>query len=140
MTRTILKVQYEYPFEVIGIVSSIKDYRLCHCINKTLLMNFARADDLMMVMNKQGDDTSFSIFKDEEGEPEQFILIGNKGSNAWFFPEIKNVDYLFIVKNPGSGFDAGLVIKRLRITEVITGAYPIAYEKFKSRENLLYLS
>jgi hypothetical protein len=140
MSRTILKVQYEYPFEVFGIVSSIKDYRLCHCINKALLMSFSRADDLTMVMNKQGDDTSFSLFKDDDGEPETFILIGNKGSNAWFFPEIKNVDYLFIVRNPGSGFDSAQLLKKLRIPEVISGAYPIEYEKFKSRENLLYLS
>jgi len=140
MARSVLKIQYEYPFEVIGIVSGVKDYRLCHCINKELQMNFTRQDDLSMAMNRQGDETSFSLYSDEELEPEKYLLIGNKGSNAWFFPEIRNVDYLLIARDPGTWFDPEEMIKKLRVLQVISGAYEIGYEKLKSKENLLYLS
>jgi len=140
MSRSVLKIRYEYPFEVIGIVSGAKDYRLCHCINKELKMNFCRVNDLQMVMNRQGDETSFSFFKDENQEPEKFMLIGNKGSNAWFFPEIKNVDYLFVACDPGNWFDMDEMLQRLRKLEVIGGAYEITYDRLKSKENLLFLN
>ena len=140
MAKSVLKVQYEYPFEVIGIVSGVKDYRLCHCINTEMKMNFSRNDDLNMVMNKQGDDAFFSYFADTSQETERYLIIGNKGSNAWFFPEIKNVDYLFIAQDPGSWFDRDETLRKLRKLAVVSGAYPIAYDKLKSKENLLYLS
>jgi hypothetical protein len=140
MAKSVLKVRYEYPFEVIGIVSGVKDYRLCHFINSELKMSFCKMEDLSMVMNKQGDDAFFSYYTDISQETERFMMITNKGSNAWFFPEIKNIDFLLIAQDPGSWFDAQEMLRKLRTLSVVSGAYPIDYEKLKSKENLLYLS
>lgn len=140
MAKSVLKIQYEYPFEVIGIISTVKDYRLCHSLNTSLQMNFKREHDLSIVMNRQGDDAFFSLFTDNTSDGEKHLLIVNKGSNSWFFSEIKNVDYLYIVKDPGRWFVLDDMISRLRQIEVIGGAYPIPLQSIKSKENLLFLN
>lgn len=140
MGKSVLKIKYEFPFIVFGIVTGVKDYRLCHFINKTLQMNFVRMDDLHMVINKQGDEAIFTYFSDDTYSPEKHLIIVNKGNQTWFFPEIKNVDYLYIVHQPDKGFNEDEMLMKLRQPEIINGAYPIDYEKLKSKDNLLYLS
>lgn len=140
MAKSILRIHYEYPFEVIGIVSSAKEYRLCHLLNKKLEKNFVRVDDLSMVLNKQGDDALFCMFVHTEDPAEKHILVGNRGNNAWFFPEIKNVDYLLIVRDPGSWFDIEETLRQVRSIEIVNGAYSIEFAKLKSKENLLFLN
>ncbi len=139
MAKSVLRIQYEYPFEVVGIASSVREYRLCHHLNRVMRLNLIRREDLEIILNKQGDDARFILFEQEAEEDEKVMLIGNKGNKAWFFPEIRNVDYLLVFHEPGSLFEKPAILKQLREIEVITGAYDIDFEKLKSKENLLYL-
>ena len=139
MAKSVLRIQYEYPFEVVGIASSVREYRLCHHLNRTLRLNLNRQEDLEITLNRQGDDARFCLFEQEAEDDDKVMLIGNKGNNAWFFPEIRNVDYLLVYLEPGSLFDKTEILRQLREIEVITGAYDIDFEKLKSKENLLYL-
>lgn len=140
MTKSILRVQYEYPFEVAGIVSSAKDYRLCHFLNKELHRNFKREDDRAIIINKQGDSSYFAEFSDDSTSPERHYLLSNKGNNNWFFPEIKNVDYIYIVHWPDKLFVMEDLLVNLRQFEIINAAYQIDFDKYKSKDNLLFLS
>lgn len=140
MAKSVLKIKYEFPFVVFGIISGVKDYRFCHYINKSLQMNFMRMEDLRMVINRQGDEAIFSYFTDETFQPERHFIMVNRGNQTWFFPEIKNVDYLYIIHQPDSRFNEEEMLFKLRQPEVINGAYPIDYEKIKSKDNLLFLS
>ena len=103
-------------------------------------MNFRREEDLNLVINKQGDVSFFTMFTDETSETQKHILLMNKGNNNWFFPEIKNVDYLYIVQGPDKWFNLEELLGQLRQVEVINGAYPIAYDKLKSKDNLLFIN
>lgn len=79
---------------MIAITTSLKDYRICYHINKCLNFNFTRVDDLKLDSGNYGNEMLFSFYNYSwENTETDFYFIGNKGTEGYLVPEMREADY-----------------------------------------------
>jgi hypothetical protein len=140
LTKKVLKFEIDLDFVLIAINTPLKDYRVCHFINKHLNFELRKQPDLGIdIYQGTTEPAFFSIYHYQwETTETDFYFIANKGSEGLLIPEMREVDYFFMIKNFIDDADLNHIISQLnRIPEIIA-AVKIDPKKIKSRENLLF--
>ena len=77
MTKLILDIEYEYDFQLFGIVSSVRDYKLAWWLNKELRLDLKKADEIDLFSDKKQKECwlSYYVF---DTEMYDFTFIKNK--------------------------------------------------------------
>ncbi|MBN4081732.1 IPExxxVDY family protein [bacterium AH-315-C07] len=137
MSRKLLQLDYNYDFDLIGIVSSARIYKLCWDINNVLRFNLERIDDLQLTHTKLKIDTTFAryIQKNENDEELSDFLVANKSSAGLLIPERKEADY-FLVLN--TEYDVKDVSNKLKSLSSVQTVFTLDVSKLKSKENLVF--
>jgi hypothetical protein len=139
LNRKFLKFEIDLDFVLIAVTTSLKDYRICYFINKSLNFNFTRAADLEVDINQADVPVFFSLFKyNWEASETDFYFIANKGSDGYLIPEMKKADYFLMIKNYIDETDLDALVSALNRIPEIVAAVKIDPKKIKSRENLLF--
>ncbi len=129
-----LEVEEDVAFSLFGFVSGHKASKLCFFLNQVASFDFERVADLKLPDFNPKSETSFSkfAFHDEENHLD-FYLIANKEMGVILFSELKQFDYLLIVRGGLEFFD-GLNFARegMKINGVQLIA-PIDAEKIKTK-------
>ncbi len=138
-----LQVDYQYDFELLGLVSKVKEYKLAWSLNRTLGLNLAKSSDL--VINFLKDQTiviSNFIFQSSHST---FRLLKNEGwsdesgeEKTFFLPEISDIDYLLMVTTKSDDFDFDHLIKTISITQHIESVSSIRVHSLEHKENLIF--
>ncbi len=138
MSKKILRVDYNFDISVIGISSSVRDYRLCWFINNALPLRFNRIDDLL-IYSDFGEESYHSCFKFSMLNSEtDLYLLSNKSGNSYIIPESKQTDFFIISTEILSDEDQKDFIQLLNKIEIVQSSYPIDPYSLKSKENLLF--
>jgi hypothetical protein len=139
LNRKVLKFEIDLDFVLIAVTTSLKDYRICYYINKCLNFNFTRIDDLALDSHVNGALMLFSLYHYVwESTETDFYFIGNKGSDGYLVPEMREADYFIMIKNYIDDDDLENMISALNKIPEIVAAVKIDPKKIKSRENLLF--
>jgi len=139
LNRKFLKFEIDFDFVLIAITTSLKDYRVCYLINKSLNFNFVRANDLAVDIYQGAEPVLFSLFHYQwETTETDFYFIGNKGSDGYLVPEIRSADYFVMIKNYIDDDDLDNLVSTINKIPEIVAAVKIDPKKIKSRENLLF--
>jgi len=140
MKRQRLLVEYEFDFDVFGIVSAFKDYKLAWNLNKFLEIDLARQKDLRLKFINYELSIANYKFKTENS---LLMLLKNRSSNShsgeslFLVPEMVEIDYFITV-------DTGLREKPVQLLQTLRGirgidfALKVDIEKLKSKENFLF--
>lgn len=86
MSKRLITIENNYNFELIGIISSQKDYTLAWQLNEMLGLKFSKVDEEFSLQK-------FSFFKSNINN-KLLILIENKTSESCFLPELKKFDFV----------------------------------------------
>jgi hypothetical protein len=142
MKKNRLIVEYEYDFDLFGLLSSAKEYKVAWILNQLLRIRLVKENDIILHFN--GEKTlSVSNFLFET-EHTQFRLLKNKsisttdGNLIYLLPEVKDFDFLILVQDPAGTY------QNLNLSTAFTGIPEIQYcqkfdvQKLKSKENLLF--
>ncbi len=139
LNRKTLKFEIDLDFVLIAITTSLKDYRICHYINKHLNFNFIKNPDLEVDIFPENKPVFFSLYKyNWEASKTDFYFIANKGSDGYLVPEMRKADYFLMIKNYIEENDLEKLITALNKIPEIVAAVKIDPKKIKSRENLLF--
>ena len=140
LNRKTLKFEIDLDFVLIAITTSLKDYRICHHINKHLNFNFLKMADLEVdLLQGSGGPVFFSLYEYHwEASETDFYFIANKGSDGYLVPEMRKADYFLMVKNYIDNEDLDKLVTALNRIPEIVAAVKIDPKKIKSRENLLF--
>ncbi|SDP98859.1 hypothetical protein SAMN05428975_4822 [Mucilaginibacter sp. OK268] len=139
LNRKFLKFEIDFDFVLIAITTSLKDYRVCYLINKSLNFNFVRTNDLAVDIYQGAEPVLFSLFHYQwETTETDFYFIGNKGSDGYLVPEIRSADYFVMIKNYIDDDDLDNLVSTINKIPEIVAAVKIDPKKIKSRENLLF--
>jgi hypothetical protein len=138
ITRIQLSVnEQDEPF-IFGIVTSDPDYKLTLKLNKKLKISLKGSSQLE-IGNSKGEKTTFSKFTDASAAPDSaFHLISNKSGTYYFLRNLKNIDYILVLHDPGKNFNTDQIIAGLREIESITAVFNIDRKVLKNK-NLIYL-
>ncbi|MCY1512815.1 hypothetical protein D9M68_472910 [compost metagenome] len=139
MNKTYLKLSLDLDFVLIAITTSLKDYMLCHRINKNLDFNFERVKhDHEVYYNIDEEPLTFSKyhFFVEEGEVDYF-LVNSRNAEGFLIPEMKKVDFFMIIQQFISKEELDTILGKLNKLPDIQVAAQIDPYKLKSKENLV---
>lgn len=130
-----LEIEDEYDFEIIGVSSHEKDYRLAWSLNKTLGWRLVRVADV--VVEGKRSTTHHARFRwTHPVDQTVFTLIDNKTPDGNFMPDLAQFDYLLKIEQP-----ADLTMKKLleglRKTDFVLAFQTQEVAKLKFKENLL---
>ncbi len=132
MTRHLLEVTFDYEFDLIGISCHLRDYRLCWELNRLLELNLSRDE-----IGAETESGVFALYSDECPETRTIInLLVNRGENGLLIPELRQADYLLMLRENARWEDDELVDIIKGHPQILT-AFSIDPNGLKSKENLL---
>lgn len=135
------KIKNELPadYQLIGIASSLREYKLCYHLNQLLGCDFRKLKDLIFGSAERTRTVQFSVFKaGEEEDLNKFIIFTNKSLGEVLLPEVSNFDYIVQVHGPYEAEDVDHLINGIKKLPEVMMTAEIPLKKIKSKERLVY--
>jgi DNA polymerase III delta subunit len=139
MKKKRLEIEYSYDFDLIGVISSAKGYKLAWDINSQLLTRLVKQPDLI-VQFKNKAECSFSYFS-FENEVNKLKLFRNKPNDsevkAFLLPEYPHFDYIILIQGEDHGNSNRLQELLRNIASIELVAF-IPLGALKSKDNFIF--
>ena len=156
MKTTRLIVEHAYDFEVLGLISSAKEYKLVWSINKILNINMIKQKDISFDFLTRGQ-IKFSNYLFET-EHSSLVLLKNKScsnlpvlpllggdreievKNPWLLPEAKQYDYIIRLKGILQEYlgSSDRILNAIRTLPIVQYSSKLNVESLRSKENLIF--
>lgn len=141
MRKSKLVVDPLFDFDLIGIISHGKGYRIAWEINQALEIDLINAKDQLIRFNN-GDILKVVNYKYTTENGGLFLLRNRAAENKesaqmLLIPELQEFDFLLKIKGADS-FDAEEIMRKLRQIKIIQYCSLIKPEDLRSRENLVF--
>ncbi len=134
-----LVLEYSPDFQAFGLFASLKGYRLCWLLNKDMGLDMKRMPDFLNTPNKATQPIAFPVFfYKNPALLIQYFLLVNKTSQGVLFDQPKNMDFLFLVRNPVDHDHANEVVKYVKQIPNVQAVFPIDEKQGKRAVNVLY--
>ncbi|HWZ21708.1 MAG TPA: IPExxxVDY family protein [Cytophagaceae bacterium] len=137
-----LSVDYDFDFEVIGLITSLKGYKLAWSINNELRIDLKKEEDISIDFLKEGKLVIINYnFKTEYSN---FRLIKNKScefvniASPYLIPELKEYDYFIQLQDENSFLSTPSIKEKLNNISAIEYIKIIETENLKSKDNLIF--
>lgn len=140
MKKAKLLIEHTYDFELLGLVSPVKDYKMAWLINRDLDLNLIKSDDLLLEFMTL---PSLKISQYFLSLPHGFVqLLRNKALNStnqvsYLIPELKSMDYFLLVQDETFQISINTFANQLSKNRYIQNVMKLDVSKLKSKENLL---
>lgn len=100
MKKSRLEIEYNYDFELLGLISSVRGYKLAWELNRSLQVHLIKKDDLKM-STKEGD--FFFTFYSHQSPVNTVNLFRNRSHESeaksiFLVPEHTHLDYILYSK------------------------------------------
>jgi hypothetical protein len=140
MKKSKLVIEYEYDFELIGVTSSAKGYKLAWEINRKTGVNLIRQPDLSVGF-KKGEEKTFSFYA-HETLLNRLKLFKNRPVDSetgkyYLVPEFPHFDFIILVQMEDIASHEKL-LAQLKQIPTIELAAPIPLEGLKSKTNFIF--
>jgi hypothetical protein len=135
-----LEIEYSFDFELIGIISSTKGYKLAWEINLALSTHLIKQNDLI-IQYKNNATATYSYYS-FENEVNTLKLFRNKPNESELFknvlvPEFPHYDYI-ILSQGEDHFNSNRLQEVLRKISTIELAAFIPLDALKSKEHFIF--
>ena len=141
MRKQRLQVEFEFDFDVFGIVSALKDYKLAWNVNNDLHINLNKQKDItiqfvdseLVISNYKysTDNSELQLLRNKSYE-----LLG--GENQYLIPEMHRMDYFITLQGEINGWTNHEIQNKLKSTMGIDFVIKMDIEKLKSKENFIF--
>ena len=130
-------INYFEDYNILAIVSHLKDYTLCYHINNELNFDFVKYKDLVFV-STSGTENQYSwYFYNDKVSRTTYYLIANKDEEGFLIPSQKTVDYFLFVNDPINNSIGKECSSVLRKIPNIIAVFDLNIEKTKDMDLLL---
>jgi hypothetical protein len=125
---------------LVGIMSSAHDYQLCWQINQVIGYNFRVNNSLEINLTKNQRAFYFTVFEYQEPTKSAAHYLYNNHCQAEFLlPELKNIDYLWLIKGDYyQADDVKKLIEHLRHVELVQLVSLLDIREIKNKMNLIF--
>jgi hypothetical protein len=130
-----LEIEDEYDFEIIGVSSHEKDYRLAWSLNKSMGWRLVRIEDA--VAEGKRSTTYHARFRwTHPVDQTVFTLIDNKTPEGTFMPDLAQFDYILKIEQPAEE-SMNRLLAGLRQSDFVLTFQRQEVDKLKFKDNLL---
>lgn len=138
MTITKLDAGFIEEFPVWGLLCAFPGHKLCWEMNRLLGLELTRQEDIMVERRPQAKDAFFSFYSfDDEHNFLRYELIRNKCNGKFYLRDLKNFDYILMVKGELDFFDKASFSGTLKKIPGVLSLMEIDLDKIKHHEHLL---
>ena len=140
MKRQRLDAGVRFDFDVYGIVTVFRGFKLAWVINKFLKVNLSKKEDLTLRFIDY--DVQVSHYRYAAGNT-MVRLLKNKshetgsGESLYLIPELPSIDFFLTISSSSDSIDRDDVVNRLRLSNGIEYVTRIDLSTVKSAENFL---
>lgn len=142
MKNSKLIVEYDYNFEVLAIITSVKDYKLAWAINKSLSINLCKAEDICLDFVKDSRllisnfifETEYTTFRLLKNKSYDFVKI----PKPYLLPELKEYDYIIKISGESTSLNAFNTMDKIKDLPVVEYIKEVDVPNLKSKENLIF--
>lgn len=140
MKKAKLLIEHTYDFELLGLVSPVRDYKMAWLINRDLDLDLIKSEDLLLEFLTL---PSLKISQYFLSLPHGFVqLLRNKALNStnqvsYLIPELKSMDYFLLVQDETFQISINTFANQLAKNSQIQNVMKLDVSKLKSKENLL---
>jgi hypothetical protein len=139
MKKKRLEIEYTYDFELLGIISSAKGYKLAWEINQHLSARLVKQPDLVIQL-KKNQETSFTYYS-FDNDVNQLKLFRNKPNdseaNTSLLPEYPHYDYILLTQGE-ERYRQSTLLEVLRNIPSIELVAFIPLGPLKSKDNFIF--
>lgn len=140
MKKSKLVIEYDFDFELAGVISPLKGYKLAWEINQKLGVKLVRQPDLAVGFKNQ-EERYFSFYAFET-RLNRLKLFKNKPvdyetGKYFLVPEFPRFDFILLTASEDANFTSMILqaIKEIPSVELVA---PIATDSLKSRSNFVF--
>lgn len=140
MKKVKLQIEHTYDFDVLGLVSPVRDYKMAWLINRQLDLDLIKWEDLEIEFLS---DPQLKISQYFLSLPHGYVqLLKNKALNtnkqvSYLIPELKSMDYFLLVQDQTFQISINTFVNELAKIPFIQNVMKLDVSKLKSKENLL---
>lgn len=140
MKKSKLVIEYDFDFELLGVLSSARGYKLAWEINQALNIQLIKQPDLVVGF-KNNEEKSFSFYA-HETQLNRLKLFKNKPSEQesgkyFLIPEFPHFDFIILAAMEEQ-YAPQTLIQRIRSIDVIQMVASIPLEGLKSKSNFIF--
>ena len=138
MRKTKLVIDHELDGSVIGIVSTLKDYKLAWNINQVFKIDLIMQPVLLIEFLK-GEDLAISNYL-YQTEFQTFRLVKNKGTelnSGFLIPELINFDFFLIITGEKDMLPDTEIVNRIHQIKGVEYFQIIDVSRLKSKDNFI---
>jgi hypothetical protein len=140
LTMTDKKIRNEPgpDYRLIGVATSLKEYRLCFHLNQILGCDFMKLEPLVFQPKDRTRHSSFSVFKSIETEDKHtFAVFTNKYQGEFLLTELSNFDYLIQVPANIPDQEMDDIIQAIKGFPEVMMSAEIPVKKLKHKDRLV---
>lgn len=140
MKKSKLVIDYEFDFELLGLISSAKGYKLAWEINQALGIHLVKQPDLVVGF-KNNEEKSFSFYA-YQTQLNRLKMFKNKpseqdGGKYFLIPEFPHYDFIILTDMEEQYTHQQLIHSIKSITSIQLAAF-IPLEGLKSKSNFIF--
>ena len=138
MAKRKIKIDPEFDFILIGIVTPLQDYRLAWFLNNILHKSLSKEEDIVIsdaAGRKQLHFSRYDYF--EELTMTNFHLLHNKHNTEHLIAETKEIDFFLLIKGDYYKPRKNDILKKIRSIDEIQTAVILDAEKLRGKNNLI---
>ncbi len=133
-----LDISDELDFQLIGISSYEKDYRVAWAINLALGWNLERQEEVTTLSKNKKSQSDHGVFSYEAEEDKTiFVLVENRSSTGLLLPSLQQFQYLLKVENLADERMQEIIVQLKRSPLILT-AYEVPLHAAKEKQNLIF--
>ena len=139
MRRTKLVIDHELEGSVIGIVSTLKDYKLAWNINQVFKIDLILQPPLQIEFVKRSDLAIANYLYQTEFQ--SFRLVKNRGSDlnsGYLIPELINFDFFLMITGEQEILPNEMALEKLHAIKGIEYFQLIDVDRLKSKDNFIF--
>ncbi len=140
MSKKIPPTSQDFDFSLVTISSPLRDYTLAHFMNQVLLLDLEKVKDLEVFDHKTNTQLFFSNFSVSDLEEDRGIhLIKNRGLGGYFFPSLKQFDYILLWVTSISSEEVKKYLQRINTIPEVIGISKINTPPSKELDRMYWL-
>lgn len=137
---SILEDDFFNDIRLIGISSALQCFELCLQLNKKMGYNFKLNPNIQLEYFKNKRKYYFKVYQsnDTKNQTKHYLYV-NVDDGQYLMPEIKNVDYIFMIKsNITNNEHFKNILQNIKSFSFIQLAFEIYKKQLKNPSNLMF--
>lgn len=130
---------FEVNYRLVGIATTLKEYKVGFHLNHILQADFRKLKDLLFESRERERNVFFSVLKSScDDEMTEYTLFANKNGTDTLLPEVATFDYLLQVNGKFPPEDLAKAIGEIKKLNQVLLCTEIPVKKIKNHHRLIY--